>query len=278
MTQFNTNNGNNTGRTVINTNSVIMFSDTTMMGCKYGENLLTIYFRDAVIDENGKRKFPRPEDGDSKNSANLTKEAAALFLEGMDDIFIPQFTEYVNNLQSDSQFNKTTGFSIFVNKENTKILEINSGKPTNVGYKPAVRLHFDIGTDRIPRMSKVFTFSVAPILINYNYETGDYERVECAYPQILIFYKVIEEFIRSQTNSVAHELETRYYSEKKKVKETINQLAIKNGIEVGKASSNSFQFINGGGTEKISNPIKQMDGAISDIMGLDYSTVESNPY
>lgn len=280
MAQFNTNNGNNSynssGRTNISTNSIIMFSDNMMMGCKYGENLLTIYFRDAVMDENGKRKFPRPEDGDSKNSANLTKEAAASLLMHLDETFIPTFEEYVKNLLADPEFNKTIEVGIFVNKEMTKILDVSSGKPTNVGYKPSVRLHFDIGTDRIPRMSKVFTFSIAPVFINYNPETGDYERVEYSYPQLLIFYKVLEEFVRSQTNSVAHEIETRYYSEKRNMKDTINQIAMKNGIDISKGFTKPFQM--NGAVEKVANPIKQVDGDIASIMGLDYNLTDSNPY
>ena len=269
------NQNGNKFKTEVSTNSVSFFGPNSMLLTKYGERNLTVSFRDAVYGEDGKRTFPRPSDGDEKNSCYLTKESVASFINKMDEYWIPTFGEYINNWIADPSFNKEVSFAIPVNKELNKLLEISSGIPGKSGYSPVLRLHFDVGSNRIPRESKIYTFISAPVFINYRPETGDYERLDITYPQLLIFYKVLTEYIRAICMGSAHSVEMRYHNEKKTVKDRINQIAVKNGIDIqSNYSSNGNGYGNPqptlalpGTTSSMPNPTQTYDGDIGDLLG-----------
>lgn len=258
-------------RTVISTNSVTFFGANSMLLTKYGDKRLTISFRDASYDAEGKRTFPRPADGDEKNSCYLTLESCSSLMQALDDHWIPTFNEYVANFAADKEFNKETSIAIPVNRELNRILEISSGVPGNAGYSPCIRLHMDLSGDRIPATSKIFAFASAPVFINYSPTKGDYESLSINYPQILIFYKMLEEFIKSACCGTTHEIETRYHDEKKRLTQTVNKIAIKEGVEVEMPSYGSY----GNATNTVStqssapNPTKQYDGDISALIGGD---------
>ena len=131
MTQLNTNNGNNTGRTVINTDSVIMFSDTTMMGCKYGENLLTIYFRDAVIDENGKRK----ENENKLFSLKAGKNILEFIQDNYNQIKIYENGDYIDLFGSGWDNELEFGLKLIEILQDTNNFKIKKHKYSNIQFE-----------------------------------------------------------------------------------------------------------------------------------------------
>lgn len=273
---------NNNGKypsTTVNTNSVSFFGKESMLLTKYSERNLTISFRNAVFGEDGKRTFPRPDGGDEKNSCYLSKESVATLIQKMEEFWIPTFKEYVDNWMTDNSFNKEVSIAVPVNKELNKFLELTSGIPGNSGYNPQLRLHFDVGSDRIPRESKVFTFDISPIFINYRPEKGEYERLDMTYPQLLIFYKVLTEYIRCLCMGTCQSTEVRYGKDFKNIKNTINQIAIKNGIEVQSNYTNGRSGYSFGNptpsigstqpTSSQSNPIQEYNGDIGALLGTE---------
>ena len=228
------NNNGGTERFPTNTQSLIFFSDNVMMSLKFSDNICIVSFRDAKYDENGKRSFPRPTGGDKDLSAILTREKAAAFMNRIRNEFIPKFQEYVDTRNGDTTFNKGFSIGVATNKDLTNVLSISTGKPESGPYIPEIIYSTDIdASTRLPKTVKVFKMSdTVPVIIGYDPSTGDFESIETEYPQIITFITALDEFVKSQCNGTTHQIESRYGNTNYKTRTTINQIAMKNGIQI----------------------------------------------
>lgn len=253
----------------VQTSSLIFFGDNVMMQMKFSDNLCIIAFRDAKIDENGKRTYPRPSNGDKDTSAVLTRDKAATFLRRIQKNFIPTFESYLKTRLEDPSFNK--GFSVGVptNREMTNIITIATGKPESGPYVPEVSYYGDIDpTTKLPKVVKTIRFNdFTPVVIDYDGTTGEYAAVEPDYPQVVLFMMALDEFVRGQCKGRLHEINELYSDRYYKLRGTVNQIAIKNGIQV--ETGNNFQNKTYTPSQPSSAPVlelKPIDGGLSDFM------------
>lgn len=232
--------GGNFEKFPINTSSLVFFGNDTMLMMSFSDDKCYVSFRDAVIDEGGKRKYPRPANGDMKYTATLTKERALAFCRRIDNAFIPQFESFVEQKQSNPAFN--TGYSVAVptNTEMTNMLSLSTGKPDNGYYAPEISYIKDIDMNtRIPAEVKTFVFSQKiPVFTGYDPKTGEYVSQYPEYPQLIMFKIALDEFIKGQTKGALHGIESKYHDRYTGIRNTINQIAEKNGIPI--AQNNSF--------------------------------------
>lgn len=232
--------GGNFEKFPISTSSLTFFGSDTMLLMSFSDDKCYVSFRDAVIDENGKRKYPRPANGDMKYTATLTKERALAFCRRIDNAFIPQFEAFVEKKQSDPSFNAGYSVAVPTNAEMTNMLSLSTGKPDNGYYAPEISYIKDIDMNtRIPAEVKTFVFSQKiPVFTGYDPKTGEYVSQYPEYPQLIIFKIALDEFIKGQTKGALHGIESKYHDRYTGIRNTINQIAEKNGIPI--AQNNSF--------------------------------------
>lgn len=225
----------------ITTTSLIFFGDNVMMTLKFSDNLCIISFRDAKIDENGKKTYPRPANGDKELSAVLTRDKVTALMSRLHNQFIPTFKEYIDNRIDDPSFNKGFSIGIPTNKELTNVLCVSTGKPESGPYVPEIVFCVDIDSStRLPKTVKTVRLSEnVPVLVGYDPTTGDYTSMQSEYPQIITFMMALEEFIKSQCRGRVHEIEERYNYIGSKTRNVINQIAMKNGIQI--ETNNQYQ-------------------------------------
>jgi len=275
------NNNGGTERFPINTQSLIFFSDNVMMSLKFSDNICIVSFRDAKYDENGKRSFPRPTGGDKDLSAILTREKAAAFMNRIRSEFIPKFQEYVDTRNDDTTFNKGFSIGVATNKDLTNVLSISTGKPESGPYIPEIVYSTDIdAATRLPKTVKVFKMTdTVPVIIGYDPSTGDFESIETEYPQIITFITALDEFVKSQCNGTVHQIESRYGNTNYKTRTTINQIAMKNGIQI-EAPAYQQKTGNTQAFTQSAPPaleLKQFDGDMAAFMQMTGAS-DSNPF
>ena len=228
------NNNGGTEKFPVNTASLTFFSDNMMMTLKFSDNMCIIAFRDAHYDENGKRTFPRPAEGDKELSAILSRERAMALVTRLRCEFVPKLKEFVDNRFDDPTFNDGFRFGVPTNRDLTNMIMVSTGKPESGPYVPEIIYCKDIDTNtRIPKTVKVFRMTESvPVVIGYDPTTGDYESIQTEYPQIVLFIMALNEFVKSQCNATVHQIEQRYGNTNYRTRTTINQIAMKNGIQI----------------------------------------------
>lgn len=224
----------------VSTNSLTFFSNESMLRMNFSDGLMIISIRDAHIDENGKRTFPRPAAGDKSGIATLTPSRAAIFLKRIDNVFIPKFTEYLNEYEADKSFDKMSSVSVILNKDSTALLTLTTRRPdAKYGYEPAVQICTNLAADtRIPEKVKTFVFDEKiPVVTDYDPTTGTFVAYENEYPQIMLFRAVIEQFIIASTAAAAHSVNIELKNKISTIGSVVNQLAACNGITVSSGRS-----------------------------------------
>lgn len=219
----------------INTNSYTFFSKDTMMRINFSDSLLILSIREAHIDENGKRTFPRPAAGDKSGIATLTPSRAAIFLKRIDDVFVPKFNEYLNAYEEDKSFNRMTAASVILNRDSTSLLSLTSQRPDpKKGYEPAIQICTNLSADtRIPETVKTFVFDEnVPVVTDYDPATGTFLTYENEKPQILLFRSILEQFIAASTEAVAHSVNVELRERIDNISAIVKQLAVNAGISV----------------------------------------------
>lgn len=263
----------------VNTSSLIFFGENVMMSLKFSDNLCIISFRDAKIDENGKRTFPRPSNGDKELSAVLTRDKVAAFMNRIHNEFIPTFKEYIDSRYHDTSFNKAFSIGVPTNKDLSNVLCLSTGKPESGPYIPEITFCADIDPNtRIPKIVKTVKLTDdVPIIIGYDPHTGNYESTQPEYPQIITFVMALEEFVKSQCKGRVHEFEERYGERNFRTRTVINQIAMKNGIQVDtgtsyqqKAGTQSNAFMSNASTPATPQPleVKSCDGDLASFMQM----------
>ena len=233
----------------VNTNSFTFFSKDSMMRVNFSDSLLILSIRDAHIDENGKRTFPRPAAGDKSGIATLTPSRAAIFLKRIDNVFVPKFNEYLNSYEEDKSFDKMASVAVILNKDSTSLLSLTTNRPdAKNGYEPAVQICTNLSAEsRIPESVKTFVFDEKiPVVTDYDPTTGAFLTCETDYPQILLFRAILEQFIEASTGAIAHSVNVELKERINTLSATVNQIAASNGIAVPSknnyVSSNSSVF------------------------------------
>lgn len=233
--------GGNFEKFPISTSSLTFFGTDTMLLMSFSDDKCYVSFRDAVIDENGKRKYPRPANGDMKYTATLTKERALAFNRRIQNAFIPQLESFVEQKLSNPAFDQGYSIAVPTNTEMTNMLSLSTGKPDNGGYyAPEISYIKDIDMNtRIPVEVKTFVFSQkVPVFTGYDPKTGNYLSQYPEYPQVIMFMLALDEFVKGQTKGALHGIETKYHDRYVGIRNTINQIAEKNGIPI--AQNNAF--------------------------------------
>ena len=218
----------------INTSSLTFFGSETMVLMSFSDDKIYIAFRDAVITEDGKRRYPRPQNGDTKNTVTLTKERAAAFAKRLNNCFVPKLEEFILAKSQDPGFNKGYSIGVPTNTEMTNMLTLETGNAEDGYYEPILSYmkEIDVNT-RMPAEIKTFKFSQKiPVFTDYNPKTGEYASQAPEYPQIIMFIEAINEFIKGQTKGILHGIESKYHDRFYETRKTINQIAEKNGIPI----------------------------------------------
>lgn len=227
-------NGGYPDRFPISTNSLTFFGSDMMLLMSFSDDKIYISYRDAVVGEDGKRKFPRPQNGDMKNTVTLTKERAAAFARRLNKCLVPKLEEFILEREQNPGFNKGYSIGVPTNTEMTNMLTLSTGNAEKGFYEPVLSYMKEIDMNtRMPAEIKSFTFSQKiPVFTDYDPKTGEYASQVPEYPQLIIFIEAINEFVKGQTKGALHGIESKYHDRYTDIRKTINQIAEKNGIPI----------------------------------------------
>lgn len=251
-------NQNQFERYPIQSNSVAFFSTDSMLRANFSDSLLNFQIRDVVVDENGKRTFPRVQ-GEKGGYATLTQSRAVIFLKRIKDTFIPKFKEYLNAYEEDKSFDKMVSVGVILNKDATSVLSLTSGRPDpKKGYCPSLQICTNLASEtRIPETVKTFTFTEKiPVVTDYDPVTGNFATCEDDAPQLIIFIHLLEQFIKAATCAEAHFVNVELREKINDINKIVTQIAESNGIVV---PSRSYSYGNSGGSRSMFNPANGND-------------------
>lgn len=249
-----TNNGSYARRN-INTNSIALFNKNKMLSISFYNDYISIAFADMMIGEDGSRHFT-PKD--KRVSKLMSREQCMALLNAIDYGIYPKIIEYTDNGESGNlSATATVNFNrgVVITKSNgaPSIIDINIERAE--GQDKAIcqlRAHFDIGSDKIPTESQVYTFGTTTVVENYNPTTGECQVCEVE-SQFLLFKHLLEQFVDAGSNAVAHSINQSTVGWKiGEIYSTLNAVAEKNGIHssYNKKTNGSYNSYNpfGGGT------------------------------
>lgn len=225
-------NEKNNQRPSVSTQGLMLFSNM-MLSMRFSDSTCYISLRDAKVDENGKRSYPRPAGGDKDFTVSLTKERAAAFLNKLHKKFIPQFIDFLETKQQDPSFDKAYSVGVPCNREMTTILSLSTGKPNGTGpYSPELSIFFDIdASTKIPKVIKTVKFDECiATLEDYDPATGEYSAITPEYPLVCVFITALEEFVKGSTGARAHENAVRFDNTIRQMKSVQNATATKVGV------------------------------------------------
>lgn len=219
----------------IDTDAISFFSADMMLQIRFLDRTsLSIAFRPLQLDDSGARKFPKKE-GDESFAYNiiLKRDDAITLSDRIEKYFVPKFAEYVENRIADPSFDKETSTGIMMvtpSNGKTRVLDIYSGKPGANGYEPKLRLISEINNDRIATKVVEFTFGTGMVIDDYAPETGEFKLASPVFPQLILFKRVLDAFAWACTSSASHDVTVRFQQRLKDLTDTIDQVAIKNGV------------------------------------------------
>ena len=229
------NNNNSYSKKDVSTDALSFFNQNMMLQTRMLESALSISFRPLVVDDNGKRTFPKSNDADRyKHSVLLTKENAELLLKRLNDSFIPRLLDIMETKLNDSSYShKPISNGIFINAKNsTRVLDFYSGE-IDKDVNPSLRLISDIGEDRVPAYFVEYTFMNAPVIEDYNLKTGEFQLYPMV-PQLLLFKRVLEEFLKAITCGAGHSSSLLFKEALNHLIDTNDQIAIANNVQIVK--------------------------------------------
>ena len=201
------------------TDAVSLYGKDTMLRITYYDTTMSIELRNAVIDQEGKRRFPKPEKGSEVNIV-LTAEKVMAISDAISRHFLPLLESVIEKYKNTGEDPGSHNIAIMGNQQGTKLLVISTGHPGPKGYEPEITLHTEIGEDRIPGKSITFKTSTVPVLVDYNEQTGDFGMMETL-PQFYIFMNVLHSFIENYSKASAHFSKSRESASMKDVVERI---------------------------------------------------------
>lgn len=241
-------NNQNQGNTYFkpSTDAVTLYSGDTMLRITYYDTTMSLEFRKATTDAEGKRRFPKPEKGKEVNIV-LSADKVAAISDILHRDFIPVLEKLTDKWKSNSECSEEHNIAVMGNQQGTKLLVISTGKPTDKGYEPEITLYTDIGEDRIPGNTVTFKTSSVPVLIDYNDKTGDFA-VLSTLPQFYIIINVFHNFIEAMTKTYAHFNKSR---EMVSMNDVIERIAMSLNVPVQTRSSYGSEYSSGG--SKVNN-------------------------
>lgn len=228
------------------TDAVTMYSGDTMLRITYYDTTMSLEFRKATTDAEGKRRFPKPEKGKEVNIV-LSAEKVAAISDAIHKNFIPVLERVVEKWRTTGEGSGEHNVAVMGNQQGTKLLVISTGNPTDKGYEPEITLHTDIGEDRIPGNTITFKTSTVPVLIDYNSKTGDFAAMSTL-PQFYIFLNALHTFVESMSKAHAHFNKNK---ESVSMNDVIERIAIALNVPVQTKSSYGSDYSSGG--SKVNN-------------------------
>ena len=268
-------NEKNNQRPSVSTQGIMLFSNM-MLSMRFSDSTCYISLRDAKVDENGKRSYPRPTGGDKDYTVSLTKERAAAFLNKLHNKFVPQFIEFLEAKEENPSFDTAYSVGVPCNRDMTTILSLSTGKPNGTGpYSPELSIFFDIDpSTKIPKLVKTVKLDECiATLEDYDPATGEFSKITPEYPLVVVFITALEEFVKSTSGARAHENAVRFDSSMRHSKAVQNATATKVGVSQdiiypygnnGQGSSVGavFSVEQSGAAPEASN-LKQYDGELN---------------
>ena len=240
-------NNQNQGSTYFkpSTDAVTLYSSDTMLRITYYDTTMSLEFRKATTDAEGKRRFPKPEKGKEVNIV-LSAERVSALSDAIHKNFIPMLERVTEKWKSSGE-GETHNIAVMGNQQGTKLLVISTGSPSDKGYEPEITLYTDIGEDRIPGNTITFKTSCVPVLIDYNDKTGDFA-VMNTLPQFYIILNVFHAFIEGMSKAYAHFNKGR---EMASMNDVIERIAMSLNVPVQTKISYGGEYGNGG--SKVNN-------------------------
>lgn len=227
-------NQNQVERYPIQSNSYAFFSAESMLRINFSDSMLNLQIRDAVIDENGKRTYPRVQ-GEKGGYATVTASRAAILLKRLKETFIPKFIEYMNSYEEDKSFDKMTSVGVILNKDSSSVLVVTSGRPDpKKGYCPSIQICTNLAAEtRIPEITKTFAFNEKiPVVVDYDPSTGEFLTCDDEPSQLAMFVTLLEQFVAASSGAQAHFVNVELREKINGIDRIVTQIAESNGITV----------------------------------------------